>query len=378
MRMTCEWFGSFLSQIGLLWLLLILLAVDIPCKTNADVSTAGSGSTRYFQTPMHEIAQTELYLSVNEYKEVIVTYAGRGTDLRPNDYLTHADGVRILSGGIDDFVKSGEREAVVPVVNDDDTQHGGSRLLGFMLLSNTSPRKLSSRRGEIEFDFEEGGPAPSMKVGNIVIGAAGAKTTSDPTYQPPPHGGGACLTGRDCFLHNGTCAAGGICACTAPYTGSYCQLYRPDTSAAASLAGIAAGIGGGGSGGGVQMMKTAPPSAPLHDQQQEQQQQLNQGASPSASTSGGGGGGGKSKPIKLSFGKSKKSTGEQDSSSSSSSSIIIIYDSALSSMYVLLFHQLPYYIELILTVRIRTRIRIVRIRIVRIRRSAPTTASIHI
>jgi hypothetical protein len=120
---------------------------------------------------MHEISQTELYLAMNENHEVVVSYAGKGVDLKPNDYVTHADGIRLLTGwpgGLEEFLQSGEKEAVIPVVDDDDTKFGGSRLKGFMLLQSVQPRKLGSRRGSIYFDLEEGGPAPSMKLGNVI------------------------------------------------------------------------------------------------------------------------------------------------------------------------------------------------------------------
>ena len=69
--------------------------------------------------------------------------------------------------------------------------------------------------------------------GNIVIGAGGAKSTSDPSYVPPPHGGGACISHRDCFPtfptskhnhHTGGLCKEGACDCLGDYTGSYCQV----------------------------------------------------------------------------------------------------------------------------------------------------------
>jgi hypothetical protein len=69
-----------------------------------------------------------------------------------------------------------------------------------------------------------------------VIGAGGAKTTTDPSYVPPPHGGGACISHRDCYplpgatsrvdaaqLTGGKCREG-VCSCVGDYTGSYCQV----------------------------------------------------------------------------------------------------------------------------------------------------------
>lgn len=132
------------------------------------VYSANEIGARYIHTPMHEISQTQLYLTMNEHQEVVVSYAGKGVDLKPNDYITHADGIRILTGwpnGVDDFLQSGEKEAVVPIVDEDDEMYGGQRLKGFMLLTAIQPRKLSTRRGEILFDHEEGGPAPTMKLG---------------------------------------------------------------------------------------------------------------------------------------------------------------------------------------------------------------------
>lgn len=193
-----------------------------------------SNGPRYFHTPMHEVMQHTLYVKTTSFDEVVVAYADKGSDLRENDYLTHADGVRILNGGLQSFLKSGDKEAIVPIIEESDSQHGGSKFLGFVLVQVVQPRKLSTRRGEVVFDLEEGGPAPTMNLGNIVVTPGGAKTTSDPSYQPPPHGTGACITGRDCYFFNGTCVSG-QCSCLGAYTGTYCQLNRPEMAAAAIM-----------------------------------------------------------------------------------------------------------------------------------------------
>ena len=151
---------------------LVLCAIWVLCQviSTGAVGEVSNNGARYFHTPMHEIAQTELYLTMNEHHEVVVSYAGKGVDLRPQDYITHADGIRILTGwpgGVEEFLLSGEKEAVVPVVDDADEKFGGLRLKGFMLLQSVQPRKLSTRRGDIVFDLEEGGPAPSMKLGTV-------------------------------------------------------------------------------------------------------------------------------------------------------------------------------------------------------------------
>ncbi len=110
----------------------------------------------YNQIPMHEVLQNSLYISLTQYGEIVVTYTGKGADLRPEDYVTHADNVKILTGSLQEFLESGVRETVVPVVDDDDMKFGGKRLLGFVMLQSVMPRKLGTRRGEIEYDLEEG------------------------------------------------------------------------------------------------------------------------------------------------------------------------------------------------------------------------------
>lgn len=108
-----------------------------------------------------------------------MTYASLGSDVRPNDYITHADGIKLLTGGISSFLsryysftlrllashhtsiliiwrRSNLKEAIVPIVDEHDVKHTGSRLIGFVMIQLVKPRKLASRRGEIAFDLNEG------------------------------------------------------------------------------------------------------------------------------------------------------------------------------------------------------------------------------
>lgn len=140
--------------------LCVLLVVSV-----CFLSVYSQDETKTFNTPMHEILQNQVYLGTTETSEIVVKYAGKGSDMKPMDYLTHADGVRILAGDLESFIKSGEGEVIVPVVDDDDSMFDGNRLLGFVMLKAVMPRKVTSRRGEIIFDFDEGGPAPSLKLG---------------------------------------------------------------------------------------------------------------------------------------------------------------------------------------------------------------------
>ena len=113
---------------------------------------------RSFTVPMAEVLQVPVYLSQNGYGEVIIRASGKGSDFKEGDYLTHADGVRVLNGGLDSFIESGEQEVVVPVIDDEaDDQYGEGRLLGFVMLTSVVPRKLTARRGDLTYDLEEGG-----------------------------------------------------------------------------------------------------------------------------------------------------------------------------------------------------------------------------
>ena len=207
----------------------IVLKLSVNVSFGGNLAEHDSG-TKTFEVPMAEVIQAPIYLTQNEYGETIVRKSTKGSDFIENDYLTHADDVRILNGGLDSFIKSGEQEVVVPVIDDEaDSVHGEGKLLGFVMLTSVVPRKLAARRGEVVYDLEEGGPPPSLQVGNIVVSSSGTVNTDDKDYVPPPHGGGNCITERDCYYGKGACV-GGKCECDAPLTGSYCQLYRPDRS----------------------------------------------------------------------------------------------------------------------------------------------------
>ena len=135
------------------------------------------------------IVQTSF--GVNSEGATVVTYSSAGADLKAGDYITqsgtlpyHAltypsishysvtsfitlisinlandlvDGVRLLVGGMSGFLSSGAKEAVVPIVDDEDIRAGGAKLMGFVVVQLVRPRKLSVRRGELSYDMNEGG-----------------------------------------------------------------------------------------------------------------------------------------------------------------------------------------------------------------------------
>ncbi|RYG58622.1 hypothetical protein EON64_21125 [archaeon] len=178
---------------------------------------------RYFHVPTLEMMQGEVYLKQTEHFETVIANAPRGSDLHTGDYVTHADGIRVLNGGLAAFLKNGDLEAILPIVDEEDEQFGGQRLSGFVLVQVVHPRKLSTRRGEVVLDPEEGGPPPTLSLGHLVVAGGAVKSTSDPSYQPPPYGGGVCITARDCNGYNGTCAQG-RCSCNGP--GRRCRCIR--------------------------------------------------------------------------------------------------------------------------------------------------------
>jgi hypothetical protein len=173
----------------------------------------------YFHKPLHEVLEHEMYLTYSDDSEFTVTSAGESLHLQKNDYVTHVDSYRLLAGDLSEYLNSNdEDEVVVPVVDTDFSREGGSKVTGFVLVKPIKPRKLFFRRGEVTWDPTEGGSLPTIKDGQL--------TMSDKGNQPfinLPNGGGACVSGRDCFNHNGTCTRG-VCRCKSTHTGTYCQV----------------------------------------------------------------------------------------------------------------------------------------------------------
>ena len=203
------------------------------------VRTTEVQKARYMTVPTHDIIKQDVYLKMTENEELVVTHSevidiskntlSGSTTLRANDYITHADGILMLSGGLESFLSSGSREVVVPVIEQTKAINNGHKLLGFVILKPFVPMKLSIRRGEIEFDMNEGFAgniqelyAKQFEGMNVPEDFLTTLTNKD--YQPPPDGTGPCIASRDCYT--GKCVIG-MCSCTDNnYTGSYCQLVK--------------------------------------------------------------------------------------------------------------------------------------------------------
>lgn len=59
------------------WVTVTLLICQISAKIPMD-----DKSLKYYQTPMHEILQNDLYVGMTQYGEYAVTYTGKGSDVK--------------------------------------------------------------------------------------------------------------------------------------------------------------------------------------------------------------------------------------------------------------------------------------------------------
>ena len=117
------WFRRMWLPKQQLLLLLVLLLLWCSCSGSVDFTQDPDGSSSLVQakfrtTPLHDLEDIKIYLTNSQYGETQVSHASVGSDFRPNDYVTHADGVRLLTGGISGFLASGLKEAIVPIVDD--------------------------------------------------------------------------------------------------------------------------------------------------------------------------------------------------------------------------------------------------------------------
>ena len=182
-----------------------LLVIWIASIQAATVPTYGNFA-------VERLLDQAIYLTTTANEEIVVTSLDVSTNrhLQPLDYLTHVNGIKILSGGLAEFLRNGEKEAIIPVIDDADEKEGGNRLLGFVKLTPftaisgaADKADIQYRRGDIVYDSSE----------TVFVSGIGATA-----------GGGSCLTSRDCFFHNGTCI-NGACLCPESQRGAHCQVH---------------------------------------------------------------------------------------------------------------------------------------------------------
>jgi hypothetical protein len=94
-------------KVLLLIFTLTLWSAQAVVKKKAPKKEGNVEKLEYFSTPMHEIMQNDIYVGLTADNEYAVTYSGKGADMQPDDFITHADSIKLLTGSLEDFLLSG-------------------------------------------------------------------------------------------------------------------------------------------------------------------------------------------------------------------------------------------------------------------------------
>ena len=128
-----------------------------------------AAAVHYGTLGLDGLTDQAIYLTATPDDEIVVTSMDTVSPqgLQQRDYLTHINGVKVLSGGLADFLKNQEEEAVIPVIDDADEhpEGGGSRLIGFVKLVAVpvaSRLDIRYRRGDVVYDVTETAVAGSI------------------------------------------------------------------------------------------------------------------------------------------------------------------------------------------------------------------------
>jgi hypothetical protein len=135
----------------------------------------------YSNFTLDNALEQKIYLKVTENEEIIVVAAENIVNAQPN-YVTHVDGIKILSGGLTAFLlKNDFNLAAIPIIDDEDIFNGGNRLLGFIKLETFRKEKkvVTLRTGNFEYDETD-------------TTLQGVKLHAKSVL--PQHGGGSCIT----------------------------------------------------------------------------------------------------------------------------------------------------------------------------------------
>jgi hypothetical protein len=144
-------------------------------------STALSNVPVYSNFTLDNVIEQKIYLKVTENEEIVVVAAESVVNAKPN-YVTHVDGIKILSGGLSAFLLTNDFNlAVIPIIDDEDIFNGGNRLLGFIKLETFRKEKkvITLRSGNFKYAQSD-------------TTLQGVKFHSGSVL--PEHGGGSCIT----------------------------------------------------------------------------------------------------------------------------------------------------------------------------------------
>lgn len=211
----------------LFFISLILLQINISLSENQlneiPVIFDNTKNINYFDLSSLDIYNQEIYIKITKHNEIIIT-SSKNSNLLLNDYLIHVDYINILSENLQEFLESKKKQVIIPIVDNEDIDtYDGKLLLGFVLVQPIYPKKLGFRRGELLFHTKSNEIANMLQNGMLI---------DDKYYQQEfqqlkqKHGGGQCITSKDCNQYKGQCRSN-ICICDNEiYTGLYCDVYN--------------------------------------------------------------------------------------------------------------------------------------------------------
>lgn len=145
-------------------------------------STALSNVPVYSNFTLDNLIEQKIYLKVSENEEIVVAIAAENNGSSQPNYVTHVDGLKILSGGLAAFFLNNDFDsAAIPIIDDEDILNGGNRLLGFIKIETFKKEKkvITLRTGNFAYHETE-------------TTLQGFKL--QPKSMLPEHGGGSCIT----------------------------------------------------------------------------------------------------------------------------------------------------------------------------------------
>lgn len=132
---------------------------------------------------------------------------------RIGDLISHADGIPVLQDTLENYLTTLQHshessyqnfEVLLPII-DTNPADNNKKLIGFLKVQPIFPRKITIKRGEVDFSKVKYNIDESTGKPEVLIG------------------GGFCLSSNDCKKGNGICR-NGRCVCKGWNTGKYCEV----------------------------------------------------------------------------------------------------------------------------------------------------------